>query len=226
MVGLSAMVSGRVDRLELWELDAGVAAVWACTFSPDAWKLAHKIEAYSMTLDRVQATLAEPPDGTLELAFQTIIRNRAQRGGIMAPGAGLIKMGDGRGVASRWYPQTLATRIRLLSEYRHRVTARQGDGLAAYSRRAADPTVATFADPPYTAGGKRAGSRLYQHNEIDHGLLFSTAGVAAGPLLMTYDDCPEVQALAVQHGLKAERIPMKTGHHVLAKELVLTRTTP
>ena len=35
-----------------------------------------------------------------------------------------------------------------------------------------DPDTVFFIDPPYTAGGKRAGARLYAHNELDHALLF------------------------------------------------------
>lgn len=41
-------------------------------------------------------------------AFQTILRNRINRGGILAPGAGRIKNGEsGKGKKSRWYPDTL-----------------------------------------------------------------------------------------------------------------------
>lgn len=221
MVGLASIATGSVDSLELWELDEGVASVWEVIFHGDAQRLVDRILDYSMTLASVAATLDESPHRLDDLAFQTIVRNRAQRGGIMAPGAGVMKSGDGRGVASRWYPETLGKRIVALQEYRGAVEARRGDGLGAVRHHANNPGVGYFVDPPYTAGGKRAGARLYRHNVIDHERLFETVAGAAGPALMTYDDCPEVHALVNTHGMTSGRIPMKTGHHVLASELVI-----
>jgi DNA adenine methylase len=45
-----------------------------------------------------------------------------------------------------------------------------------------------FLDPPYTAGGKNAGKRLYRYNEIDHDELFQRAANLRGDFLMTYDN--------------------------------------
>jgi len=43
------------------------------------------------------------------------VKNRVNRGGILAPGAGMIKQGEkGKGLKSRWYPETLKRRILLL----------------------------------------------------------------------------------------------------------------
>ncbi len=80
-----------------------------------------------------------------------------------------------------------------------------------------------FLDPPYTADGKRAGSRLYRHSRLDHNKLFELAEGLAGDFLMTYDDNTMVQQLAKQHGLMHRSIPMKNTHHSLMQELLIGR---
>jgi DNA adenine methylase len=75
--------------------------------------LEKQILHFDLTLENVVAVLKEEPDDLPARAFQTVIRNRVQRCGILAEGAGLIRTGEnGRGLRSRWYPETLARRIR------------------------------------------------------------------------------------------------------------------
>jgi DNA adenine methylase len=51
------------------------------------------------------------------LAFATIIKNRVNRGGILANGASFIKNGEnGKGITSRWYPETLRRRILAIAQ--------------------------------------------------------------------------------------------------------------
>ena len=59
-----------------------------------------------------KAELAKSPQSRRELAFQTVLKNRTAHGGILAAGAGVLKHGEnGKGILSRWYPQTIAKRI-------------------------------------------------------------------------------------------------------------------
>ncbi len=156
-------------------------------------------------------------------AFQVILRNRVQRGGIMAPGASLMKTGEnGRGLASRWYPGTLARRIRAIYEYRERITFIEGDAFRIIPDFLDDPGAAFFIDPPYTAGGKRAGKRLYTYNEVDHEGLFALMSRAQGDFLMTYDDAGEVEELAGKYHFAVRRAPMKTTHHATLFELLIS----
>ena len=80
-----------------------------------------------------------------------------------------------------------------------------------------------FIDPPYTAGGKRAGSRLYTHNIVDHARLFSICEELRGEFLLTYDNADEVRALARRHGFEAKPIAMKNTHHAEMTELLIGR---
>jgi DNA adenine methylase len=161
-----------------------------------------------------------------ERAFQTIIKNRVYRGGILAPGSGLMKLGEaGKGLLSRWYPATLAKRIRHILTLRNSLTFLHDDGLAILATHLNDPDAVFFLDPPYTAGsqGKRAGKRLYNHSQLDHEQLFDYASRIRGDFLMTYDNSEEVRSLARRQGFDMRLVPMKNTHHVNMSELVIGR---
>ena len=88
----------------------------------------------------------------------------------------------------------------------------------------AESSACYFIDPPYTAqGGKRAGSRLYAHNYIDHARLFEILADSGVDFLMTYDCSAEVIGLVNSHGFHAATVMMKNGHHARLPELVITR---
>lgn len=137
----------------------------------------------------------------------------------MAPGAGLVKAGEaGRGLSSRWYPETLVKRFDAIRTFRDRITFEQGDAFKAIESYSG---ATMFVDPPYTAAGKRAGSRLYTHTELDHEQLFADVANHAGPALLTYDDTPEVRELAALHGFQVGNVSMKSTHHAVMHELTI-----
>lgn len=215
------------ERVVLGELDMDVAAVWLTIFdSPpaDAKWLCRQILEFDVTEVGVRAALATVPRNNRDRAWKTIVRNRMQRGGILAPGAGLIKSGEaGRGLASRWYPQTLVRRIECLQLLRNRVKVFAGDAFDLMAQHSGDKRAAFLIDPPYTAGGKSAGTRLYNHHALDHDRLFRVSANIKGTVMMTYDDAPEVRTLAEKYGFAISQVPMKSGHHEVHKELLLTR---
>ncbi|WP_172909951.1 DNA adenine methylase [Photorhabdus heterorhabditis] len=225
--GLSMAAEGLAKRVFLCELDDDVAAVWETVFhgsDDDVAELSKKITSFDVTLENVKAVLDNKPRSTKHRAFRTIIKNRMQRGGIMAAGAGLVKEGEaGKGLKSRWYPETLATRIKLLRTLKDSIEFEQGDAFNVVRRFADDLNAFFFIDPPYTAGGKKAGSRLYTHNEVDHEGLFALMANVRGSVMMTYDDAPEVRELAERYGFRIERVPMKNTHHAIIYELLIMK---
>jgi DNA adenine methylase len=224
IVGLTVAFEQRAAQVTLVELDEDVASVWQAMIEGEAEWLARQILAFPFHEHQVNEVLGRTPTDQRERAFQTILRNRVNRGGILAPGSGRIKVGEnGRGMASRWYPETLARRIRAIGEIRSRLRLVQGDGLAVMQAYADHPTVAFFIDPPYTASGKKAGSRLYRHSELDHEALFSLTASVQGDFLMTYDHAQEVMNLAARHGLCYETVAMKNTHHAEMTELLIGR---
>ena len=80
-----------------------------------------------------------------------------------------------------------------------------------------------FLDPPYTAkGGKRAGSRLYSHSDLNHASLFSILAEHDANFLMTYDSAPEIIDLVNEHNFDAVCLSMKNTHHNQMSEMVIT----
>src|SRR5262249_49426399 len=156
---------------------------------------------FELTQETVKTVLSQQNVSREEQAFQTILRNRVHHGGILAPGSGVIKEGEnGKGITSRWYPETLAKRILDIDAVKHKLCFVQGDGLAYIAEQASRSDTVFFIDPPYTAAGKRAGKRLYTYNELDHEALFATAETLQGDFLMTYDNAKGVKELARRHG--------------------------
>jgi DNA adenine methylase len=88
-----------------------------------------------------------------------------------------------------------------------------GDGVRVLEDHAGDPGAVVFVDPPYTIGDKRAGSRMYDHHEVDNERLFAIARQFAGPLLMTLPDDPAVDVAAFAAGLGTHKVQMRTTHH-------------
>ncbi len=223
-VPFGVLGEGLVDRIVLGELDPDVSAVWKCVFSPQQEQLSRRIITFSMSRENVLRELSRSPKSGVDHAFQVLLKNRTYRGGILAPGASLMNVGEnGRGVASRWYPETLVKRLTTLGSLRSAINFVEGDAFDLIDRYLDSNDVVFFIDPPYTAGnGKRAGRRLYKHSEIDHAALFALLARAAGLVLMTYDDCPEAVEMANRHSFKIERVPMKNTHHDKKYELLIS----
>ncbi len=197
--------------------------MWRVLAHGNAEALAERILDYPIERERARSDLSKDPESDLDHAFQTILRNRVQRGGIMAPGASLMKSGEnGAGIASRWYPETLARRIRDISRHRDRLTFCSGDAFDLIPKHLRQKRTAFFVDPPYTASTKRAGKRLYGHNDVDHDRLFDLMAKAHGRAMLTYDDAPEVRALADGHGFHIDEVPMKNTHNRNMFELAIT----
>jgi DNA adenine methylase len=220
IIGLTAVFEDLVDEAVLVELDDEVAAVWQVILEGQAASLADRIVNFRVSLANVRETLDTPPRDLLDRAFTTIVRNRMQRGGIMSAGASLMKAGEnGKGLLSRWYPETLQRRILELDARRERIRFVKGDGLEELTRIARSQTTVAFIDPPYTVAGRR----LYSQSVVDHQRLFRIARSLHGDFLMTYDNAPAVRDMAEECGFDTEPVSMKNTHHAVMSELLIGR---
>jgi DNA adenine methylase len=220
IVGLTAGFEALVEHVVLVENDPSVAAVWQAIFGGQAQWLAESIERFDLTKQNVLRVLKGEAASQRERAFSTILRNRVQRGGIMATGAGLVKNGEnGKGLGSRWYPETLARRIREISQVRDRFLFIEGDGIEVIKRYADVEDAAFFVDPPYTVAARR----LYHRWQVDHRALFELLSKVKGDVLLTYDNTREVVCLAREFGFDMEAITMKNTHHAKMSELLIGR---
>lgn len=224
IISLTVAFERLAQHVIMVELDDQVAAVWQTILNGDGEWLAERIATFDFTEETVAAALSASPDSLQERAFQTILKNRVNRGGILAPGAGKIKYGEnGKGLRSRWYPQTLKRRILDIVRIREHLTFIAGNGLDTIRQYAHRSDVVFFIDPPYTVAGKRAGSRLYTHSELDHNELFRIVSDISGDFLMTYDNAKEIHELAQRYGFDTQLMAMKNTHHARMTELLIGR---
>ena len=225
IVSLTAVMEGLADRCLMAELDHDVSAFWQAALGYGD-ELCDLVMSFQPTREAIEELAASCPDNVLAHGFRTLVLNRTRRGGILAPGASFSKVGEnGRGVASRWYPTTIANRLRKITKFAGRITFCEGDGVGLLGSLAGSLNngVAVFADPPYTALGKQAGKRLYAHNEIDHARVFKTLAESQSDFLITYDKSSEIIDLTRQHGFHAVQVTMKNTHHAQVPELVISR---
>ena len=224
IVSLTAVMEGLVTTTFMVEIDRDVAAFWRAALERDT-TLQDRIRQFEPTLERLRELEHVPPATVEEHGFRTLVLNRTRRGGILAPGASFCRRGEnGRGLLSRWYPETLVKRLDAIRKSAHRIVFLEGDGLKALPilLRGWGRKAAVFLDPPYTAGGKRAGARLYAHSSIDHAGMFRLLAEQKSNFLMTYDAAPEIVSLVQEHDFDAVCLSMKNGHHNHLSELVIT----
>ncbi|MCI0701564.1 MAG: DNA adenine methylase [Planctomycetia bacterium] len=224
IISLTVAAERLAEHSLLVELDANVAAVWQTILGGRAKWLADRIMSFEVTVESVEEEMSKAPRDLRKRAFRTILKNRVYHGGIMAPGSSLIRHGENnKGIKSRWYPTTLKKRILGIADIRDRLTFIHGDGLDVLGEHGNNPDAVFFLDPPYTAAGKMAGKRLYEHNELDHERLFEMTASVKGDFLMTYDNASGVVELANRHGFDTEVISMKNTHHAKMTELLIGR---
>ncbi|MBI4062686.1 MAG: DNA adenine methylase [Elusimicrobia bacterium] len=223
-ISLTSVFENLTQRALMVEMDKEMAAAWQTIIGNDREWLAKKILNFDLTRENAITEIGTKRKTIKEIAFRTILKNRTFHGGILAEGAGFVKNGEnGKGILSRWYPQTIARRIRNIGLVAHKIDFVCGDGLEALIKNKNRKDIVYFIDPPYTAGGKKAGSRLYNHYELDHRKLFDICGELSGDFLMTYDNAPEVQNLAKNHGFQMKPVAMKNTHHAEMTELLIGR---
>ena len=220
IVSLTAVMENLVEQATMVELDEDIAAVWQTILYGCAESLAERIVSFPLSVENLREVLAKKPCTVEERAFQTILKNRCFRGGILADGAGLIKNGEnGKGINSRWYPDTLKKRILEIAKYSDRIMFIAGDGFQVMEASAHRSDVAFFLDPPYTVAAKR----LYRYPNVDHERLFDNCEMVKGDFLLTYDNAEQVRCLAMARRFEMRTISMKNSHHAEQRELLVGR---
>jgi DNA adenine methylase len=218
IVSLTAVCENLVDRVTMVEKDEDVAAVWQIILNGGAEWLGDAIMRFQLTPESARRVIEQASESLESRAFATIIKNRVNRGGILADGASFIKNGEnGKGITSRWYPETLKKRILAIDQIKHRISFIQGDAFEICEKNAIRDDFVYFIDPPYI----KAGKRLYRYSDINHEALFDLAYRLRGKFLMTYDHDNEVQTMANYYKFETKLIAMKNTHHAKKTELII-----
>ncbi len=220
IVSLTAAFESLVGQVTMVEKDEGVSAVWKTILGDEAKWLVDSIGSFDLTPESARQAIENSTQSLKFLAFATIIKNRVNRGGILADGASFIKRGEnGKGITSRWYPETLQKRILAIGQIRHKIHFIEGDGFEVCKQNIDRADVIYFIDPPYL----KAGRRLYRYSTVDHEALFELAARLKGDFLMSYENIQEVKNLAGYYGFATEAVSMKSTHHTEKTELLIGR---
>lgn len=225
IISLSAAYHGLVDRCIMIEKDEDVASVWETILYGDWEWLANQIETFNLTPDTAKIIIETPANSVAESAFKTILRNRVNHGGILANGTGMLKYGEaGKGILSRWYPETLSKRIKTIAAMKNRIEFHRGDAFDYIRRYSENETATFFVDPPYTASKKKAGKRLYRYSKLDHESLFAMLKEVKGKFMLTYDFDENILNLVEKNGFNCCKVPMKGTHLSVRYELIILNT--
>ena len=220
IVALTSVIERLVNDAIIIELDSDVASVWSVVLGRKGPSLAEQVRSFDFTENNVLSILNNKPANLGEHAFQTILRNRVARNGILASGAGILKNGEsGHGLKSRWYPDTLSDRILEIHKYASAITFKKCDGIRYLRKCVKERNYVYFIDPPYDGAGRR----LYSHFDINHARLFDIAAVLEGDFLMTYNRTAEILELADKYGFETESIQMNGGSKGDKVELLIGR---
>jgi DNA adenine methylase len=221
---LIAVIEGFVKKAILIEKDVAIVAVWKTICSKDHKWLVKKIRELELTEKSIKSVLSSSPKNNREMALQTIVKNRVRRGGIIAGGASILRNGErGKGVTSRWYPETIASRIELIADYQGKFEVREGDGLRALTASEKRSRQAKlFVDPPYTKLMLPNVKPLYNHVELNHLRLFEILQRTKHDFLLTYDDSEYVRKSAAASGFSLTPIMMRNSNSATKFELLLT----
>lgn len=220
IISLTAAAENYFNHIIMTELDEDVAAVWETIFSEKDYDwLSNKILNFIVTPENINEVELHANEGTKERAFSTIVRNRTNHGGILAKGSGKIKTGEGgKGLSSRWYPETLVRRITEANKLRDKIQFINEDAFKIMRQQQNNSNAYFFIDPPYTIAGRR----LYNLFDVDHRQIFEIIAKSQGHFLLTYDDTTEIRNFAEEFSLPYKTIPMQTTHLIKKEELLIS----
>ena len=220
IISLTAAAENYFNHIIMTELDEDVAAVWETSLSEKDYDwLSNKILNFIVTPENINEVELHANEGTKERAFSTIVRNRTNHGGILAKGSGKIKTGEGgKGLSSRWYPETLVRRITEANKLRDKIQFINEDAFNIMRQQQNNSNAYFFIDPPYTIAGRR----LYNLFDVDHRQIFEIISKLQGHFLLTYDDTTEIRNFAEEFSLSYKTIPMQTTHLIKKEELLIS----
>ena len=93
IVSLTAVMEGLAERCVMSEIDPDVAAFWkAALWHSD--ELIERVHAFVPTRESIAFLNDNAPDGVVSRGFRTLVLNRTRRGGILANGASLARVGE------------------------------------------------------------------------------------------------------------------------------------
>jgi DNA adenine methylase len=196
---LYLLLEGHVEHIVINDADPLIHAFWQSVVC-DTAAFVDKIRRTPVTMGsraQFQAMVANPAThSTLDLGFAAFFLNRTSRSGILAGGAigGKNQAGTYK-LDARYKADDLIARVLAIGARRERITVLGMDALDLLLDCSPGFPAKTliYLDPPYYVKGSQLYRNHYQH--ADHEAIAHCAKLTAHPLLITYDDAPEIRML-------------------------------
>jgi len=157
-----------------------------------------------------------------EIAFATFFVNRTSRSGILNGGVigGKAQAGTYK-LDARYNPDALISRIEAIAALKDRITVYGMDALDFLTKKCPKLPKKTliYLDPPYYVKGSQLYRNFYDHD--DHVAIGAAAKALKHPVLITYDDTPEIRK--IYRGVKSTLFSLQYSTHLarpMASEVV------
>jgi DNA adenine methylase len=195
---IELLLTDSVHRVVINDLDPAIHCFWH-SITQQSSAFLDRLADTALTLEewrRQQAIYQERDHSdSLALGFATFYLNRTNRSGVMNAGViGGQAQGGRYRIDARFDKDSLARRIQLIADQRHRIRVTNVDGAVAIRQAARLKAALIYADPPYYAKG----SFLYLNSfdDAQHVKLASMLNSRAdGNWVLTYDDHDRIRQL-------------------------------
>ncbi|WP_431260981.1 DNA adenine methylase [Roseateles chitinivorans] len=196
---LFLLMQGYVDHIVINDADPAIYSFWraATEASPRLIKLIRDTPVTMKTWERQREILLAPEKHDfVEVGFAAFFLNRTNRSGILAAGVigGKAQAGQWK-LDARYVVGDLTARLAKIGAMSRHISVVGMDALDLLSDVAPGfpSKCLVYLDPPYYVKGSQLYRNHYRHD--DHDAIARCVKSASYPVLVTYDDCPEIRAL-------------------------------
>ena len=213
---LFLLLQGHVKRIVINDADPVVYAFWHAAVN-ESKALIREIERHPPTMETREAAkkiLIAPEDhSTAEVGFATFFLNRTSRSGILnwVVIGGKDQAGEYK-LDARYNRADLITRIQAIAQKKKHITVLGIDALSLLNEVCASlpKKSLVYLDPPYYVKGSQLYRNFYEH--ADHAAIADAVKSLSLPVLVTYDDTPEIRKL--YRGTKSTLFSLQYSTHL------------
>ena len=194
---LALLLSGKVGRIVINDLDRAIYAFWKSSVFSSA-KFIKKIKKTPVTVGewkKQKAIYNDPKANLFDLGFATFFLNRTNTSGILDGGLiGGLKQKSKYKIDARFNKDALIERIQQIALYKNKISIFNKDGLQLIGEYLNKKNAFIYLDPPYFEKG--ATLYLNHYKKEDHEALANKLNDSPDAFwLLTYDNKKEIKSL-------------------------------
>jgi len=194
---LALLLSGKVGRIVINDLDRAIYAFWKSSVLSSA-KFIKKIKKTPVTISewkKQKAIYNDPKANLFDLGFATFFLNRTNTSGILDGGLiGGLKQKSKYKIDARFNKDALIERIQQIALYKDKISIFNKDGLQLIGEYLNKKNAFIYLDPPYFEKG--ATLYLNHYKKEDHEALAKKLNNSPDAFwLLTYDNKKEIKSL-------------------------------